>query len=192
MTNFIGEYEVRQESVDALLSLFEEHRHLAEPGSIGADKIVDSDKKDSLDLSFLPQDPPKKASPYLEDLALCVEKYKKEFLPCNENQNSWQVREIIKLQYYRPGGGYKVTHCENQGHNIHEVQRHLVFMTYLNTIPPKKGGGTEFIYQKTFNAVAGKTLIWPAAWTHSHRGVISPTHEKYIVTGWFSYNLFQY
>ena len=30
----------------------------------------------------------------------------------------------------------------------------------------------------------GVTLIWPAPWTHTHRGQISLTHEKTIVTGW--------
>jgi len=33
----------------------------------------------------------------------------------------------------------------------------------------------------------GLTLIWPADWTHHHRGVVSPTQEKYIITGWFSF-----
>ena len=30
----------------------------------------------------------------------------------------------------------------------------------------------------------GLTLIWPADWTHTHRGVISQTKEKTIITGW--------
>ena len=30
----------------------------------------------------------------------------------------------------------------------------------------------------------GVTLVWPAPWTHTHRGQISLTHEKTIVTGW--------
>ena len=59
-------------------------------------------------------------------------------------------------------------------------------MTYLNDI--KNDGGTEFFYQKTkFNAKKGLTLIWPAEWTHTHRGIISEEYEKYIITGWISY-----
>jgi hypothetical protein len=30
----------------------------------------------------------------------------------------------------------------------------------------------------------GLTLIWPADWTFTHRGVPSPTQEKIITTGW--------
>jgi hypothetical protein len=59
-------------------------------------------------------------------------------------------------------------------------------MTYLNTV--KDGGGTEFFHQKlTTSAEQGKTLIWPADWTHTHRGITSPTEEKYIITGWYSF-----
>jgi len=61
----------------------------------------------------------------------------------------------------------------------------LTFMTYLNTVIDR--GGTEFYYQKLVHeAKTGKTLIWPVDWTHTHRGVVSPTQDKYIITGWFN------
>ena len=61
----------------------------------------------------------------------------------------------------------------------------LVFMTYLNTC---KKAGTMFYYQKkTFECKIGQTLIWPAQWTHTHKGVISNKETKYIITGWWSY-----
>ena len=50
-------------------------------------------------------------------------------------------------------------------------------------------GGTEFYYQNmTIQPKKGLTVIWPADWTHTHRGIVSPTQEKYIITGWFSYH----
>ena len=46
----------------------------------------------------------------------------------------------------------------------------------------------EFYYQKIkCPAKNGLTLIWPADWTHTHRGVISKKEEKYIATGWITY-----
>ena len=36
-------------------------------------------------------------------------------------------------------------------------------------------------------AKKGKTLIWPTDFTHTHRGVISLSKEKYIITGWLSF-----
>ena len=63
----------------------------------------------------------------------------------------------------------------------------LVFMTYLNDV---EDGGTQFKYQNLITpAKKGLTLIWPTDFTHTHRGVISQTKEKYIVTGWYSYTV---
>ena len=59
-------------------------------------------------------------------------------------------------------------------------------MTYLNDVDD--GGETEFYYQKLkVKPRKGLTLIWPADWTHTHRGLSSPTQEKYIITGWLNY-----
>ena len=68
--------------------------------------------------------------------------------------------------------------------------RHLVFMTYLNDVPD---GGTEWYYQDLkLPAEKGLTILWPADWTHTHRGIISMSTTKYIITGWYSYNLEEY
>jgi hypothetical protein len=59
-------------------------------------------------------------------------------------------------------------------------------MTYLNDV--HDGGETEFLHQKVIvPARKGLTLIWPADWTHVHRGIVSPTEEKYIIGGWFNF-----
>jgi hypothetical protein len=59
-------------------------------------------------------------------------------------------------------------------------------MIYLNDVTD--GGGTEFYHQNLiFQPVKGKALIWPSDWTYTHRGIPSPTQDKYILTGWFEY-----
>lgn len=59
-------------------------------------------------------------------------------------------------------------------------------MLYLNNVPD---GGTEFKYQNIIlKAKKGDLVIWPAEFTHLHKGVISKTKEKYIATGWFNIN----
>ena len=89
---------------------------------------------------------------------------------------------MVNIQYYKPYQGFKKFHYERS--NAANFDRHLAFMTYLNSV--EDGGGTEFLYQrKTISAVKGKTVIFPADWTHAHRGVVSPTEEKYIITGWY-------
>ena len=60
-------------------------------------------------------------------------------------------------------------------------------MTYLNTV--REGGSTYFNhYDLEIQPQKGLTLIWPADWTHTHRGLVSQTKEKYIITGWYSFN----
>ncbi len=47
------------------------------------------------------------------------------------------------------------------------------------------GGTTDFDYYKVkVKPETGKTLIWPAEWTHAHRGSVLNGGEKYIITGW--------
>ena len=59
-------------------------------------------------------------------------------------------------------------------------------MTYLNDV--ENEGGTEFPNQNIIiKPQKGKTLIWPADWTYSHKGIVAPTEDKYIITGWFDY-----
>ena len=48
-------------------------------------------------------------------------------------------------------------------------------------------GETEFHFQKVkIKPKKGLSLIWPADFTYTHRGIPSPTQEKYIATGWFN------
>jgi hypothetical protein len=59
-------------------------------------------------------------------------------------------------------------------------------MTYLNDVTD--GGETGFFYQDVkIKPQKGLTLIWPADWTFTHRGQISQTSEKMVVTGWLRY-----
>jgi hypothetical protein len=90
----------------------------------------------------------------------------------------------IKTQLTRPGGGYHVWHYESM--NRENCQRNLVFILYLNTI--EEGGETEFLYQKKrIQPVEGRLVIWPAGFTHTHRGNPPLKENKYIVTGWLEF-----
>ena len=51
---------------------------------------------------------------------------------------------------------------------------------------PKKGGETEFLYQSMrIEPEVGKLLIWPAGFTHKHRGNPPLEGQKTYMTGWF-------
>ena len=66
------------------------------------------------------------------------------------------------------------------------IGRMLVWMIYLNTVTD--AGGTYFSnHKKTTDAVEGRVVIWPAFWTHFHKGIPSLTQVKYIATGWYNF-----
>ena len=92
------------------------------------------------------------------------------------------VSSSAKLQITEPpSGGYHTFHAEN----IPWISRDrvLAWMVYLNTID--EGGETEFLYQaRKINPKAGRVVIWPASFTHLHRGN-PPRSTKYIINGWW-------
>ena len=97
----------------------------------------------------------------------------------------WHVYDNYNIQKYDPGDGYYSLHCENAG-GKKDVTRVLAWMIYLNTVTDE--GGTYFSsYNKTLEAKEGRLVIWPAYFTHFHKGVVSKTQTKYIATGWYNF-----
>tara|TARA_R100000008_G_C3537239_1_gene142733 strand:- start:43 stop:627 length:585 start_codon:yes stop_codon:yes gene_type:complete len=97
---------------------------------------------------------------------------------------TWDVDDDYKLQKYDPGGGYFISHSEHGGGDY--SSRMLVWMIYLNTVNDR--GGTYFgAYDKTISAQEGRLVIWPAHWTHQHKGIVSKSETKYIATGWYTF-----
>lgn len=124
--------------------------------------------------------------PYVNALFKCLDMYKSIFPECYTDLELWCLRSGLKIQHYKPDNYYSDWHCENDGF-ADVIIRHVVFMTYLNDI--EEGGGTEFKFQGVqVKPEKGLTLIWPADWTHMHRGVNAPSEDKFILTGWFVFN----
>lgn len=123
---------------------------------------------------------------YLEQLGEAVKQYTKKY-PMSDYYAPWNIVDMIHIQHYKPNGGYFGWHTERTTNLGNQAGRHLVFMTYLNDVTD--AGETEFYHQNIkIQPKKGLTLIWPADWTHTHRGIKSPTQDKYITTGWFNFN----
>ena len=96
----------------------------------------------------------------------------------------WDLYDDFNIQKYNPGEGYHALHCENAGGS--DIMRVMAWMIYLNTVTDK--GGTYFSsYNRTIKPKEGRLVIWPAYFTHYHRGVVSKTQTKYIATGWYNF-----
>jgi hypothetical protein len=182
LDNFISGYYGNNISYcNELIEIFKNSDE-KEDGIVGTSGVVDRFIKDSVDL-ILTQEI---FHEYLEKLLIPAKnEYIKKYPYCNE-YNPWIVKEFANIQYYKPGAGYHVWHTERSGMQIPCSSRHLVFMTYLNDVTD--AGETEWLHQKIkIKPEKGLTIIWPVDWTFTHRGIVSPTQEKYIVTGWFSF-----
>ena len=102
----------------------------------------------------------------------CEEHLIKQMLHCP----GFKAHQVTK------GNGYFSFHYEADCKKVSD--RVITFMTYLEA--PESGGETEFLFQsKRFKPEIGTTLIWPAAFTHLHRGNPVLAGKKTYLTGWY-------
>ncbi len=97
----------------------------------------------------------------------------------------YRLGKIQAQKYAKGSGNYNYWHCEVYPMAPHNEQLHrsLLFMFYLNDVA--EGGKTEFYYQnKAISPKAGRMVIAPAYFTHTHRGCVPISNDKYILTSW--------
>lgn len=113
----------------------------------------------------------------------CLNRYVQEYIGL-KNLSFYSLH--CKVQKTPPKGGYHVWHCEQE--NTNTARRCLVWTLYLNDIPDNEGE-TEFLHQCfRLKPKKGMVCLFPAAWTHTHRGNLVMTTDKYIATGWYLLN----
>lgn len=100
--------------------------------------------------------------------------------------SSYEKHKIynLKIQKTEPTQGYHVWHAEDS--SIDCCNRILAFILYLNDV--EEGGETEFLFlKKRVKPQKGKFLMFPAGFTHTHRGNPPLSGTKYILTGWVEF-----
>jgi hypothetical protein len=94
-----------------------------------------------------------------------------------------------QAQKYAKGvGGYPYWHSETypKENDQSTIHRALLYIYYLNDV--EEGGETEFYYQNTkVKPSKGDMVIAPCYFTHTHRGNIPISNDKYILTSWLQY-----
>jgi hypothetical protein len=89
-----------------------------------------------------------------------------------------------KIQKTGVGQGYHVWHYEAA--NRASCNRLLTYIVYLNDV--EEGGETELLYYPMrIKPKKGTCIIFPAAYTHTHRGNPPISNTKYILTGWVEF-----
>ena len=184
--NFIGSWNIEPMLIcDDLISYFE--LNLAKQKSGVLSGGLNLDKKDSIDISINPKDiilPGNEAfKAYFDQLLECYKNYVEEWTFLDKISERLEIGSF-NLQRYKTGQHFKEIHTERSSlENLHRI---FAFMTYLNDV--QEGGSTYFShYDLEIQPRKGLTLIWPAEWTHAHRGNILKKGSKYIITGWITF-----
>jgi hypothetical protein len=182
---FMAGYYIDPTICDGLISVYQEFPHKEAGTVIGAKGIaVKNNIKKSIDVSFVANDQDKRCQDYVISLLSVVDTYKRKYPVLDDHFAEWGIVEKLNIQHYEPQGGFLVWHSERTTKTV--AERLLVFMTYLNDVTD--AGQTEWQYQGlSVRPEKGLTVIWPADWMFTHRGVASPTQPKTIVTGWFGF-----
>jgi hypothetical protein len=187
--NFIGCWKIENSKLfDQIIDFFELNSQIQNRGYV-SDRIDEQIKK-TTDITIDPIDLKKKEygifNSYFEELFKCYEDYKKQWPFLKKTIETLDIPNF-NIQRYNPGDHFSHIHCErDNSKNMHRV---FAWMTYLNDIKAENGTTNFTHYNIKIRPEQGKTLIWPAEWTHAHAGEILKIETKYIITGWMCFPL---
>ena len=187
-SNFIGSWQLSNDILfRKIIDFFEKNKSLHNQGSI--DKGVNLSEKKTTDLTIDPIDLREKNYlifyDYFNELFNCYNDYKEQWPFLDANIQTLDIPSF-NIQRYLPGDHFSKIHTERSSTST--SHRVFAWMTYLNDLDKNSGGSTKFEhFDISIKPKKGKTLIWPAEWTHAHSGDVIKSGVKYIITGWMCF-----
>ena len=183
--NFIGSWIIDYSLCDEIISYYEKNKQKQRQGvTSGGMNLATKDRRDITlkpqELNF-PENEIYKI--YFQSLFECYKDYNLQWPSLTEVGSHLDIGKF-NIGKYLPGQHFQKIHCERAG--LSSLHRLLAFMTYLNDV--EEGGSTYFNhYDLDIKPKKGLTLLWPAEWTHSHKGNVLKSGLKYIITGWLTF-----
>ncbi len=183
--HFIGSWIIEPLSLcDNIVNYFEKNQGKQVYGVTG--RGLDKTIKDRVDISIKPKEINLKENEvfkvYFDILFNCYKDYLRQW-PYVKDIGSILKIGKFNIGRYRSGQHFQSIHTERA--SIDSLQRLFAFMTYLNDV--EEGGSTYFThYDLEIKPKKGLTIIWPAEWTHAHKGNLIKNGTKYIITGWMN------
>ncbi len=169
------------------------------PGVVGREKKVKAHVKDTMDLNISHFDGwEDEDSVYFKALSNALVEYSAYLGNLNPGIACWPSQDFLtndtgyKIQMYEPNAQYTWHHDWSmtggwQGGKMSDApiaSRIFTFIWYLNTIPEKNNGFTEFADGTRIQPKRGRIVLFPATWTYLHRGAPTKSGRKYITNGW--------
>ena len=186
--NFIGSWVINPPSIcDELITYFESNKEKQKKGVTRRGEDIEI--KNSVDITVLPKDlelPGHEIfEEYFNNLFSCYRDYTTQWPFLKAFAEKVDIGSF-NLQRYQSGQHFQKTHTERS--SLENLHRLFAWMTYLNDVDVKDGGSTFFShYDLDVQPKKGLTLIWPAEWTHAHKGNLLRANSKYIITGWMHF-----
>ena len=184
--HFIGSWDIKNENIcNEIINFFEKNKSLQKEGEVMEGTNIKIKKTTDITVhpNELKNEKFKCFNTYIDELYKCYLDY----------QTQWPfLKQIISdvditsfnVQKYLKGDHFSKIHTERSG--LSSSHRIFAWMTYLNNV--EDGGATNFThYDMKIKPEIGKTLIWPAEWTHAHSGEVLNSGVKYIITGWMHF-----
>tara|TARA_B100000787_G_scaffold23112_1_gene15540 strand:+ start:959 stop:1579 length:621 start_codon:yes stop_codon:yes gene_type:complete len=185
---FIGSWTMSPLSIcDELIAYFELNKNKQKIGVSGVGKNLDV--KNSTDIRIAPKDMKLPGNEifeeYFHNLYSCYQDYSTEWPFLTTFAENLQISDF-NLQRYQSGQHFQQLHTERS--SLETLHRVFAWMTYLNDVDEEDGGSTFFShYDLAIQPRKGLTLIWPAEWTHAHKGNVLKADNKYVITGWMTF-----
>ena len=188
--HFIGSWNILDDNLcKNIINFFKNHPEMQKKGSTGDG--IDEKIKKSTDIGINPNSLKEKDydifNIYFKHLNSCFLDYRDQFPYLKTMLKQINIGPF-NIQKYEAGDHFSRVHSERT--DIGTLHRLFAWMTYLNDVDEHQGGTTDFHYYNVkVKPECGKTLIWPAEWTHAHAGSILKSGEKYIITGWIDFKV---
>ena len=147
--------------------------------------VLDLTFRDSHQQEYLSNNPPAVHKPMLDFASGCVDSYLTTFPLANEFP-SFSVTESYQVLRYLDGGAYHAVHSDFYPYGPCN-RRHLTGVGFLNDVA--EGGELVFPQQDdTIRPQAGKFIIFPSGWTHSHKTLPPVGQSRYVFQMWWGFD----
>ena len=106
--------------------------------------------------------------------SLYIEKYPE----ANITVDKWYLEEL-RIKHFKPKNSFDNWHSE---HQVSTPLRMLALQIYLSS----HRCGTKFYRYETIKSEKGRLAIWPAYFTHTHKGQVCPDNlNRFILSGYY-------